>query len=223
MSRVIRGIVLAAAIGAGAGVVWSQPVQPVTLQDLILAPGVAVQPDSAAASGGAPTTQASTTRPSTTRPALTATQEKDARDLVKQLGADDYTTREQATDKLIALGEAVQSMLKAKLQEKDLDPEVAHRIGIVIRKTTPAQEGTEVTDEATGITASIQPLAAGGGNVWTVQARQNGQVIWQSNIGLGMGTNPTLRLMEGQLLVLPQGLVYDLGTGRRMPRRAIAN
>jgi hypothetical protein len=180
----IRFIVLVAAIGIGAGVAWSQP-------------------------SATPTTQ-----PVTTHPALTPAQEKEARELLKQLGSDDYATREKATEKLIALGEGVQPILKAKLQEKDADPEVVNRIETIIAKTTPAQEGTEVTDAATGITVSLQPEEKP--IVWTIQAKRDGKIIWQSTRSLGAG--PTLIIMDGQVLVLPRGYLLDLATGRMVRR-----
>jgi hypothetical protein len=205
----MRIFLLLAALGMSTAAAWSQPVQPVTLQDLILAPGVATQPapaiTSVGASGGASGGPA--TAPAT-RPALTSAQEQAAGDLMKQLGDDDYTTRENATKKLIALGEAIQPLAKAKLQEKNLDPEIVHRLGLVIKATTPMQEGTEVTDEATGITVSIQP----GGQI--VQASRGGQVIWTS----GYGLTTSLRLKDGQLTILPRGFLIELTTGRMLGR-----
>jgi hypothetical protein len=154
----------------------------------------------------------------TTRPVLTADQEKQARQWMGQLGDDNYTVREKATENLIGLGEAAAALVKAKLQEKIEDPEVASRLQLVLKKVTPAPEGTEVTDEASGITVSIQP--AGGGNNQVIQARRGGQVIWQTNLGAAV---TSLKLLDGQVLVRPSGFVLDVATGRMMGRRGAVN
>ena len=53
--------------------------------------------------------------------------------LLDQLGHQDFRAREQATRKLIEMGPPVLPMLEAKLKEPDPDPEVVHRIKIVLK------------------------------------------------------------------------------------------
>ena len=69
----------------------------------------------------------------TTQPATQPVDEKAVAALIRQLGDDNYKTREVATEALIAMGKAIHPILKAKAQEKDLDPEVAGRIQTVLK------------------------------------------------------------------------------------------
>jgi HEAT repeat protein len=85
--------------------------------------------------GGLARTEPPTTRPAASSPASSpATQsvEKTVAELISQLGQDNYKVRQAATANLIQMGKAIHGLLNAKLQEKDLDPEVAARIQIVL-------------------------------------------------------------------------------------------
>ncbi len=67
--------------------------------------------------------------------AIAATQpidEKAVAALIAQLGAGNVKVREAATAKLIAMGKRIHPILRAKLEEKDLDPEVSARIQMVV-------------------------------------------------------------------------------------------
>jgi hypothetical protein len=242
----IRSIVLVAALGVGAGAAWSQEAAPppatqpaadyftpangargrvielppikMTIHATIVghASGSSGEASGSSATSGGP----GTTQPfATTRPALTANQEKKARELVKQLGDDDYQTREQATTKLILMGEPVQPLLNAKLQEKDVEPEVVERIGIIIMKTNGAAGIIEVTDEATGITVELLPPPTPNKSFY-VQARRQGdeRLLWGSPYKREAGVDPTFRLMNGQFFILPSGDLRDLATGRLLRR-----
>ena len=60
--------------------------------------------------------------------------EKAVAALIGQLGDTGFKVREAATAKLIEMGKAIHPILKAKLQEKDLDLEISSRIQLVLSK-----------------------------------------------------------------------------------------
>jgi|GEM_PF-2533637 len=155
-----------------------------------------------------PTTKAA--RPPATRPAPKPKADaKEIAELISQLGAQDFKTREAATGKLIALGEkAVRGPLEARAKEKDLDPEVASRIEQILEKFDP-KEGRTVTDRASGVTVSI----AGGGTTVTGKDTATGKALWQTKLpGNQKATN--LKLAGAQVQVEPAGWLIDLKTGR---------
>ena len=79
--------------------------------------------------------QTPASKPAATQPASRPVDANAVADLIRQLGHDKLPVRELATQKLIEMGEAVAPLLKAKAQEKGLDPEVAARIAAVLEKT----------------------------------------------------------------------------------------
>lgn len=139
------------------------------------------------------------------------TQPVDAKEvarLIALLGDENYKVRDDATQKLVAMGEGATPLLKAKLQEKGLELEVTGRIETILRKTDKSvKEGTTVTDEATEITVSIE--------IGGVIARKAGKVIWKYvPPGSTNSSTASLRLENGHIIMAPHGTVLDLQTGK---------
>jgi len=99
--------------------------------------------------------------------AVLAQDAKSPEELVRQLGDDDYAVREEATKKLVEMGEKAVSALEKALQSEDL--EVRLRAGRALRairddktgKAPEAEEGEPSrglgTSRASGIELNIQP------------------------------------------------------------------
>lgn len=192
--------IFAALILLANGSTWANP--PATATDVQPLPGPASQPASTSAYPG----KIGTTQPAggvAATPAAPAVDANAIAELLKLLGNRSYDVREDATKKLIAMGEPVQALLKAKLKEPGLDPEVANRIETVLEKTSPLKR--EVTDEKTGITVSIQPDGS-------IAAMQNGRMLWRI---MALRPQPTsLKLQNGQVIVTPGDSGIDLATGK---------
>jgi hypothetical protein len=87
----------------------------------------------------------------TTQPAPVAVDEKLVADLVRQLGDDHSTIRDRATQKLLKMGRAIRPLLEAKVHEKGVDPEVAARIGLLLKKTARRIQMTYTGGWGTGV------------------------------------------------------------------------
>src|ERR1017187_3307715 len=72
------------------------------------------------------------TQPAT--PAAGPVDPKLVADLMRQLGDENTKVREAATKKLLAMGQAVNPLLRAELANPKLDPEIAARIKLVLLK-----------------------------------------------------------------------------------------
>jgi hypothetical protein len=95
---------------------------------------------------------------------------------------------------------------------------VADRIGKAMQRLAAARAGTEVIDEATGIIVSIEPDDPEHKRFF-VQARfPAGRLIWQSIYDWDAGVKPTLRLMNGEVVLLPIGDVREVARGRLIRR-----
>lgn len=151
--------------------------------------------------------------PAAIRPVAEATQpvdDKAVAELIRQLGDDDWKVREAATKKLIEMGQAVNPLLKSKAGEKDLDPEVATRIRVVLAKTGGLPQ-TAVTDPATGVTVSLENDGT------TLAATRAGLMLWKCQFGGEAGTS--LKIEDGKVVVLPSGTVVDFATGKILEKQ----
>jgi predicted secreted protein len=136
--------------------------------------------------------------------------EKAVAALIRQLGDDDFKTRESATAKLIDMCKTVHILLDKAQQTPKLDPEIASRIQTVLKKTVTATSSTQATDEATGITVSLGE----GGKVLT--ATQGGKMIWKVNLPVA---SESLEIQDHRFVgLLPSGMIVDLRTGQLKDR-----
>jgi hypothetical protein len=153
-----------------------------------------------------------TTRPASTPASGPATRPVDARavaELISKLANESFAVREDATKKLIEMGEGVRPLLEEALKQKDLDLEAVTRMKTVLAKTSKApKEDKTATDQATGITVSIDDSGT------AVSASQNGKMLWQCRRTGAAGTS--LKILSGQVIVSPGNWVIDLATGRTM-------
>jgi hypothetical protein len=129
--------------------------------------------------------------------------------LIRQLGDDKLTLREDATNKLTELGEAAHPVLKEALQRADLDMESRSRIKIVLGEK--ANEGQSVTDSASGVTVAI----TGDGNELT--ATKGGNIIWKTRWTGAKAV--TVRIEAGLVVISPENAAYDPATGKMMYKR----
>jgi hypothetical protein len=132
--------------------------------------------------------------------------EKEVAALIEQLGAEDFETREAATKKLKALGEAAHPALNAALKN-DPDPEVKVRLTVLLGKDTVAT----VTDQETGITVSLTNQGA------RLDASKDGRLLWQ--LALSGQPGQSLTVANGQVRIAPNGALVDLQTGKLLAVR----
>ena len=135
-------------------------------------------------------------------PASGPADDKDVAALIAQLGNADWPVREAATKKLIAIGKPARAALEAKAKEKDLDPEVASRLEVILDRL-PGDN--VVTVAASGITISI----AHSGEV--IEGRKDGRRLWQTGVPAG---GKDLSIDRGNVRVLPIHWTLDIRTGK---------
>ena len=137
-------------------------------------------------------------------PQPTPEEAKEIAALIERLGAADWKVREEATKKLMAFGLKAKGALEAKAKTKDLDPEIASRIELVLDEL-PGDKS--VTDAASGITVSI-----GDKGTSVLAHNKGGRMIWKTMLG-GLGAK-ALKISAGRVTVEPAGYVIDLATGK---------
>jgi formylglycine-generating enzyme required for sulfatase activity len=129
-------------------------------------------------------------------------------DLIRRLADDNYKVREEATRMLTEMSGLARSLLRARLEDKSLDPEAAVRIRLVLEKTAPDRGEAVARDPVTGMTVSIEDgvVTARGskGIIWTTRVQQGGQSV---------------KIERGQVVVSPGNAVLDLMTGKLLEGR----
>ena len=150
------------------------------------------------------------TKPVASAPASgPATQPADAKtvaELISRLASENFAFREEATKRLIEMGESVRPFMEEALKDKSLDLEAITRIKTVLARTAKAPtEARTVTDKATGITVSLDDAGT------SVSASQNGKMLWKFQGGMAA---TALKIVNGQVVALPGNWVIDLATGK---------